>query len=84
MGTQCLGVQLGHPVPGVINMGHGPPGQETKNVTLERFNEKDGAVKGQRDMEEVYYGAKGLHWAVVPTKKKQINLFSISIFPNYV
>ena len=26
MGTQCLKVQLGHPVPGVINIGPGPPG----------------------------------------------------------
>ena len=33
-----------------------------------------GTFKGQRDMEEVLYGGKGLHWAVVPMKKKDIGL----------
>ena len=33
--------------------------------------ELEGAVKGQRDMEDVHYGGEGPHWAVVPMKKKK-------------
>ena len=28
MSTQCLGVELGHSMPGVVSMGAGPPGWE--------------------------------------------------------
>ena len=39
--------------------------------------ELGGAVKGQRDMEEIRYGGEGPHWAAVPMKKK---LYVLVIF----
>ena len=46
---------------GLCIVGH----KKMQNQELE-----EGAVKGQRDMEEVHYGGEGPHWAIVAMKKK--------------
>ena len=61
MGTQCLGVKLGHPV----NMGPCPLGKKLSVRKPEIWPRKG---------EEVHYGGEGSHWTVVPMKKNKKNI----------